>query len=120
MKEFFYMLFLCEGFGLVIYFKTETIPLFRNKLLKSVCVKDSFYTTNATILSDALLRQYQASITNPLSYNNTVCFTPNKGYIYAEEAVDYASNGINGNHTISSKIQEKHIVQIIRNSFYNN
>ncbi|SDW72465.1 TonB-dependent receptor plug domain-containing protein [Aequorivita viscosa] len=77
MKEIFYILFLCMGFGQVIYSQTDNITTLENVYLKSVRIKDSAYTTNVTILSDSVLRQNQASLTNLLNYNSTVYFKEN-------------------------------------------
>ncbi len=77
MKEIFYFLFLCMGFGQVVYSQTDSITTLGNVYLKSVRVKDSAYTTNVTILSDSVLRQNQASLTNLLNYNSTVYFKEN-------------------------------------------
>src|SRR5690554_4451197 len=77
MKEIFYFLFLCMGFGQVIYSQTDSITTLGNVYLKSVRVKDSAYITNVTILSDSVLRQNQASLTNLLNYNSTVYFKEN-------------------------------------------
>jgi len=77
MKEIFYFLFLCMGFGQVIYSQTDSITTLGNVYLKSVRVKDSAYITNVTILSDSVLRQNQASLTNLLNYNSPVYFKEN-------------------------------------------
>lgn len=77
MKEIFYILFFCMGFGQVIYSQIDSITTLDNVYLKSVHIKDSAYTTNVTILSDSVLRQNQASLTNLLNYNSTVYFKEN-------------------------------------------
>ncbi|MEM1001681.1 MAG: TonB-dependent receptor, partial [Bacteroidota bacterium] len=40
-------------------------------------VKDSIYTTNAIVLSDSILRQNQASLTNLLNFNSPIYFKEN-------------------------------------------
>ncbi|WP_299526290.1 TonB-dependent siderophore receptor [Winogradskyella sp.] len=77
MKQIVCILFIGVLSSYEIYAQKDSITVLKEVQLKHIKIRDSIYTTNTVVLSDSVLRQNQASLTNLLNFNSPIYFKEN-------------------------------------------